>query len=326
MIAAAEEAYRRALALDHAKVSPVAAYNLGCVLERQGKVTAATEAYRQAMAFDHAGESQAAAYNLANILKQQGKPEVAEEAYRQAMTSTDADVVDAATLNLGILLVEQGKPEAAQEAYRQALLSGDTQVASMAATAMEELGYRIPNPDTLSPSSTRPQRPSIRPLPRVIVFAVFILAFGVGLILALILEPLGGAISVAWKALDVPPDDLRGWTSVLTGASLLGLAAIIYLMRLQGSGGVLKDKPRLAALFFAVLGVASISAGFLAVADYHAALDALIWLDKGWELLSNVRDSSFATLVEIAVQRNPLLSLRFNCVGGEGCVNLSVSA
>ena len=102
------------------KVKPrdmIAWYNLGVLLDDQGRPDEAEQAYRQALDAD---PKKAEAWsNLGVLLNQQGRPDEAEQAYRQAL---DADPKDASTwYNLGVLLDDQGRLEEAEQAYRQAL-------------------------------------------------------------------------------------------------------------------------------------------------------------------------------------------------------------
>ncbi len=113
--AAAEAAYRRAKAVrpDYAE----AHYNLGVLLQQQGRLAEAESAYQQALAAkpDYA-ESYA---NLGALLQEQARPDKAEAAYRQAI-AFNPDYAEA-HFNLGVLLQEQGRLAEAETAYREAL-------------------------------------------------------------------------------------------------------------------------------------------------------------------------------------------------------------
>ena len=71
-LAAAETAWRQAIASGHADVAPTAAVDLGLLLVEQGDVAGAKAAYQQAIASGHADVAPKAARNLEVLLKEQG--------------------------------------------------------------------------------------------------------------------------------------------------------------------------------------------------------------------------------------------------------------
>ena len=115
----AEEAYRRAIALDDKSAYPW--NNLGYLLaDHLGKYEEAKEAYRRAIALDDkfANPWNGLGYLLADHL---GKYEEAEEAFRRAIALDDDDSLPYCLRNLARLLHRKGKTEEAADLYRQAV-------------------------------------------------------------------------------------------------------------------------------------------------------------------------------------------------------------
>ena len=109
------EAYNKAMSIkpDYAKAN----YNIGVVLQDQGKLAEAIKAYNKAVAIkpDYAD----AHYNMGLVLQEQGKPEEAIGAYKKTM-SIKPDYAKAHN-NLGLALYDQGKLDEAIKAYNKAL-------------------------------------------------------------------------------------------------------------------------------------------------------------------------------------------------------------
>lgn len=111
----AEHGFRRAFELNPAFSE--ASYNLGVVLQEQGKLDEAIAAYRSAV---EANPAYAVAnYNIGNALKEQGKLDEAITAYQRELeiNPTCADAYN----NMGNALKEQGKFDEAISAYQRAL-------------------------------------------------------------------------------------------------------------------------------------------------------------------------------------------------------------
>ena len=114
-------------ALTHgAEASSVAHYNLGLVLQREGRLAAAAAHYGEAMRFDpHDPEVQ---NNLGVVLQRQGKLEEAEARYTEALR-LKPDSVDA-HYNLGSIFSRRGRFAEAEAQYAEALrLRPDTAIA-----------------------------------------------------------------------------------------------------------------------------------------------------------------------------------------------------
>ena len=116
-LAGAEEAARRALALDAGCV--MARYDLGVVLEARGRPAEAAEAYREVLARD---PGHAAAGNLAAILVLAGDFAGAEAVLRPALRASPGDRV--AWTNLVVALAAKGDLPGAREAAAGAAREG----------------------------------------------------------------------------------------------------------------------------------------------------------------------------------------------------------
>jgi len=114
------------------EMAPMAAYNLGVLLQEQGDVTGAQAAYRQAINSGHPDAAPTAAVNLGILLRLQGDVAGAQAAYQQAINSGHPDQAPRAAINLGVLLQEQGDMAGAQAAYRLVIDSGNLDTAPMA--------------------------------------------------------------------------------------------------------------------------------------------------------------------------------------------------
>lgn len=100
----AEEAYRRALALDPAHAG--ANLNLGRLRHEAGDLAAAEAHYRRAM--DGRGQEAIAAFDLGVVLEDQGREDAAADAYARAIAA-DPSLADA-HFNLARLLERRGRP------------------------------------------------------------------------------------------------------------------------------------------------------------------------------------------------------------------------
>ena len=154
--------------------APMAAVNLGVLLEEQGDASGAKAAYQQAIDSGHADAAPMAAVNLGTCWRSRGmrrarrrptsrrstpgtptRPhggvqpwssaggaggcEGAKAAYRQAIDSGHADAAPLAAVGLGDLLREQGDAEGAKAAYQQAIDSGHADAALLAADSLGDL-------------------------------------------------------------------------------------------------------------------------------------------------------------------------------------------
>ena len=90
----------------------MAAFNLGVLLQREGKITEAADAFRKGIELGNS----AAAVGLGRLLTEQGRPSEAGTAYRNGAELGDGE----AALNLGVLLQREGKTTEAVHAYRKA--------------------------------------------------------------------------------------------------------------------------------------------------------------------------------------------------------------
>ncbi|MFH9009035.1 tetratricopeptide repeat protein, partial [Streptomyces afghaniensis] len=124
----AEEMYRRAADAGNTD----AANNLGILLDEAGRDQEAEEMYRRAT---NAGDTDAA-YNLGNLLAKAGRNPEAEEMYRR---TADAGHTKAA-FNLGNLLAEAGRDQEAEEMYRRAIDAGNTDAANNLGNLLDEAG------------------------------------------------------------------------------------------------------------------------------------------------------------------------------------------
>lgn len=118
---------------DDLDVATIASFNLGIVLERQGRTVPARQAYEQAM-YSGGERSVAAraAFNLGDLLAGSGESPAAESAYRRAIELGDKEVAAAAALNLGTILVEREDLTGAAGLFRQAASHPDPEAAGMA--------------------------------------------------------------------------------------------------------------------------------------------------------------------------------------------------
>jgi Flp pilus assembly protein TadD len=106
--AEAETAYKHA----EEKGSPNAANNLGVIFGKQGRIAEAEAAFKHAEEKDHPN----AAFNLGVLLDKQGRTAEAETAYKHAEEKDHPN----AAFNLGVLLDGQGRTAEAETAYKHA--------------------------------------------------------------------------------------------------------------------------------------------------------------------------------------------------------------
>src|SRR6266487_5231192 len=93
----------------------------------------------------HSGQPEMApmaAYNLGVLLQEQGDVTGAQVAYRQAIDSGHPDQAPRAAISLGNLLAEQGDVAGARAAFQQAIDSGHSDQASAALRALQQLGQQ----------------------------------------------------------------------------------------------------------------------------------------------------------------------------------------
>jgi tetratricopeptide (TPR) repeat protein len=121
-----------AIAAQNSDAAPMAAFNLGVLLEEQGDLEGAKAAFQQAIDSDHSDIALEALVNLGLLLKQQGDLEGAKAAFQQAIDSDHPEQAPKAAVNLGVLLEEQGDLAGAKAAYQQAIDSGYADAAPMA--------------------------------------------------------------------------------------------------------------------------------------------------------------------------------------------------
>jgi len=128
-LAAAEDAYRAALALGHA----MAARNLGVLLANREEKTEAEAIYRRGVELGDPGCSS----NLGVLLIESGDVDGAEEAFKQG----DEEGRPVAAMNLAKLLQDhRGDAEGAEAAYRRAAERGDVIGMTKLAGLLEERG------------------------------------------------------------------------------------------------------------------------------------------------------------------------------------------
>jgi len=131
----AESAFRQVIAGNNPNIGPMAAVNLGGLLENNpDRVADAEAAYRFAIDSHHPEQTPLAMLNLANLLAQFPERQAdSENAYRRAMLSPNPRLAASAAYNLGVLLVTDPLRRAdAETAFRAAAASDDPQHAPIA--------------------------------------------------------------------------------------------------------------------------------------------------------------------------------------------------
>jgi tetratricopeptide (TPR) repeat protein len=126
-------AWRKAADSGHADMAPMAALNLGVLLQAQGNADGAMAAYQQAIDSGRPRQAARAALNLGALLQAQGNTGGAMAAYQQAIDSGQADVIPTAAVNLGVVLQARGDAEGAMAAYQQAIDCGQADQRAKAA-------------------------------------------------------------------------------------------------------------------------------------------------------------------------------------------------
>ena len=110
-----------------------AAFNLGHVLERQGRIRRATAAYQMAIDSGHQEWAPAAAVNLGKFAAERGDFKAARAAWQYAIDSGHSEYAPTAALNLGIVRGREGDVPGAEAAYRRAAGFGHPELAAAAA-------------------------------------------------------------------------------------------------------------------------------------------------------------------------------------------------
>lgn len=132
----AGECFERVIAINPAM--PVAHFNLGSLLQNEGRVDEAAAHYRRAIDLNPSYVE--ALFNLATVLQDQGDPGGAANCYRKVLALNPS--LFRAHLNLGIVLQRMGDQEAAAAQYRTALTynPGSPEAQNNLGAALQALG------------------------------------------------------------------------------------------------------------------------------------------------------------------------------------------
>ena len=130
------EAWRKAADSGHADAAPMAAYNLGLLLQNQGDVQGAKDAYQKAIDSGDADAAPMGAIGLGDVLRGEGDVQGAKDAYQKAIDSSHADWAPRAAVYLGWLLRDQGDVQGAKNALQKAIDFGDAVAAPRAALGL----------------------------------------------------------------------------------------------------------------------------------------------------------------------------------------------
>ena len=125
-------AFQRAIDSGDASIAPLAAYDLGLLLESQGDAQGARAAFQRATDSGDASIAPLAAYNLRVLLESHGDAQGARAAFQRAIDSGDAAIAPLAAESLGLLLGYQGDMQGARAAFQRAIDSGDAAIAPLA--------------------------------------------------------------------------------------------------------------------------------------------------------------------------------------------------
>jgi TolA-binding protein len=133
VISAAIAAFRKGTTTEQADAVPMAAFNLGVLLESEGDVEGARTAYQMVIDSGPSPQASRAAFLLGSLLASQGDVDGARAAYQTAVDSGHANVASAAAYRLSEVLRIQGDFEAADAAYHAAIDSRQTELAPLRA-------------------------------------------------------------------------------------------------------------------------------------------------------------------------------------------------
>ncbi len=139
-VAGARAAYQQAIDSSHPEFAPMATVNLGNLLAGQGDVAGARAAYQQAIDSSHPASAPMGVFALGLLLAGQGDVAGARAAYQQAIDSGHPEFAPEAAVNLGNLLAGQGDVAGARTAYQQAI---DSSHHDQAPKAAFNLGYLL---------------------------------------------------------------------------------------------------------------------------------------------------------------------------------------
>lgn len=132
IIAAAIAAFRKGTTTEQVDAIPMAAFNLGVLLEGEGDVDGARIAYQTVIDSGPSPQASRAAFLLGSLLASQGDIDGAQAAFQTAIDSGHTDAASAAALRLSELLAHQGDFKAADAAYQAAIDSRQAELAPLA--------------------------------------------------------------------------------------------------------------------------------------------------------------------------------------------------
>ena len=124
-------------------VTPWDLPDVGWSASTRGAHAAAERAWRTAMASDDSYVASRAAASLAAVLQQRGDDDGAEQAFQTAMRFDDVEVAPGATLGLGLIRQRRGDTKGAQLAFEQAAASDHWQWAPFAALELGKLRRQL---------------------------------------------------------------------------------------------------------------------------------------------------------------------------------------
>ena len=132
VISAAIAAFRKGSATEQVDAIPMAAFNLGVLLEREGDIDGARTAYQMVTDSGPSPQASRAAFLLGSLLASQGDVDSAQAAFQAAIDSGHTEAASAAAFGLSELLAHKGDFKAADAAYRAAIDSKQTELAPLA--------------------------------------------------------------------------------------------------------------------------------------------------------------------------------------------------
>ncbi|MGH2687516.1 MAG: tetratricopeptide repeat protein, partial [Actinomycetota bacterium] len=139
----AEAVFREVVGWDLPGHSAVAAFNLGALLERNGRHEQARDAFDRAASGADEDLLPWALSGLAGVLERLGDQAGAVDAYRRAIATGHPENAPWAALELGNLLEDLRRHGEAQDAYRRAIGSGHPEFAPWAALGLARLQHRL---------------------------------------------------------------------------------------------------------------------------------------------------------------------------------------